>query len=109
MSQFPPTEGQMALKPHRGAMILVFGILSFIICFLFGVVAWMMANKDLREMDAGIMDPNGRGLTQAGKILGIIAAILNLIWVGFVAIIIIGALFAGAAAAAGAAGSGSLP
>ena len=49
---------------------------SFFIC---GIVAWVMGNADLAEMDAGTMDPEGRGLTQAGKICGIVSVALNVI------------------------------
>ena len=75
------------MQPHRGTMILVFGILGFIVCFPFGIVAWVMGNTDLKAMDAGTMDPEGRGTTQAGKIIGIIATILTVLS------IIIGILF----------------
>ena len=37
-----------------------------------------MGNKDLREMDQGRMDPSGRGLTHAGRILGMIQTLLTL-------------------------------
>jgi len=36
-----------------------------------------MGNTDLKAMDAGEMDPEGRGLTQAGKIIGIIATAMT--------------------------------
>jgi len=65
-----------AMRPHRGVMILVFGILGLVCCIIFAIVAWVMGNGDLQEMDAGRMDPSGRGLTQAGKILGIVAVAL---------------------------------
>ena len=64
------------MQPHKGPMILIFGILGLIVCFPLGIVAWVMGNADLKEMDAGTMDPEGRGLTQAGKILGIIGTLL---------------------------------
>jgi hypothetical protein len=64
------------MKPHRGVNILVFGILGFWACQLFGIAAWVMGNRDLQEMDAGIMDPSGRDLTKAGRICGIIATAL---------------------------------
>ncbi len=35
-----------------------------------------MGNSDLKEMDAGTMDPSGRSITQGGKICGMIATIL---------------------------------
>lgn len=67
------------MRPHRGVMILVFGILGLVCCVILGIVAWVMGNDDLKEMDAGRMDPSGRGLTQAGKICGIISVILQLV------------------------------
>jgi hypothetical protein len=57
---------------HRGELILIFGILSWFICTIFAIVAWVMANQDLAAMSAGQMDSAGRGLTQAGKIIGLI-------------------------------------
>jgi hypothetical protein len=67
------------MQPHRGTMILVFGILGLIVCFPFGIVAWVMGNTDLKAMDAGTMDPEGRGTTQAGKIIGIVTTILTVL------------------------------
>jgi ABC-type Fe3+ transport system permease subunit len=69
------------MQPHRGTMILVFGILGLVCCIIFGILAWIMGNNDLKEMDAGRKDPSGRGLTQAGKILGMVACILAIIGV----------------------------
>ena len=60
------------LKPHRGSVILTFGILGLVICQLFGIAAWVMGNNDLREMDRGYMDPTGRDLTKTGRILGMV-------------------------------------
>lgn len=83
MSQYstqPPAQQAPGpgLRPHRGAMILVFGILSWVMCFIFGIVAWVMGNSDLREMNAGRMDPSGRGLTQAGRVIGMVHICLML-------------------------------
>jgi hypothetical protein len=61
------------MKPHRGVIILVFGILAFVVCPFFGIAAWVMGNTDLEEMDAGWMDPSGRDFTKAGRICGMIA------------------------------------
>ena len=60
-------------------MILVFGILGLVLCQVFGIVAWVMGSSDLKEMDAGTMDPSGRGMTQAGKVCGIVATILMIL------------------------------
>lgn len=67
------------LKPHRGTQVLIFGILGLVCCIIFGIIAWSQGSSDIKEMDAGIMDPSGRGTTQAGKILGMISCILAII------------------------------
>ncbi len=75
------------MKPHRGTLILVLGILGLVLCGPVGIAAWVMGSNDLKEIDAGTMDPAGRGTTQAGKICGMIATILLIVGV------VIGALF----------------
>lgn len=60
------------MRPHRGGLILTFGIIGVVVCHPFGIVAWVMGNNDVAEMDRGYMDPSGRDLTNAGRILGII-------------------------------------
>jgi hypothetical protein len=67
------------MKPHRGTLILVLGILSLIICQPVGIAAWIMGNADLKQIAAGTMDPEGKSLTQIGQILGIIAVIILVI------------------------------
>ena len=83
------------MKPHRGTLILVLGILSLLVCAPLGIFAWIMGNSDLREMDSGTMDPEGRSLTQGGKVCGIIACILLalslLAAIGFFLLFVVGA------------------
>ncbi len=69
------------LTPHRGGMILAFGIIGLVtgLGFIFGPIAWIMANGDMREISEGRMDPEGEGMTQTGRILGIIATILSIV------------------------------
>ena len=93
-----------SLTPHRGTVILVLGIVGLAIPILFslccgifssiagcicGIIAWVMANKDLRKMAEGKMDPTGRGLTQAGKVCGIISVILAIV-VFFISLLFLG-------------------
>lgn len=78
----PQYSTQQTLRPHRGTVILVLGILGLVCCFICGIIAWVMGSNDLKEMAAGRMDPSGQGLTQAGKICGMISVILQI--VGFV-------------------------
>jgi len=76
-------------EPHRGAMILVFGIISIAsvvlnACYVgvliglpLGITAWVMGSSDLRKIKKGEMDEEGLGTTQAGWICGIIGTILQ--------------------------------
>ena len=68
------------MKPHRGVLILVLGILGLVLCGVFTAIpAWIMGSGDLKQIDAGTMDPTGRGLTNAGRILGIIGTVLGIL------------------------------
>ena len=72
------------MKPHRGTLILVLGILGLICCGIFTAIpAWIMGANDLKAMAQGEMDPSGEGLTKAGKIMGMIGVILGVIWIVF--------------------------
>ena len=104
MSQMPSSMST-GVQPHRGTMILVLGILGIVLCVICGIVAWIMANADLRAMQAGQMDRSGEGLTKAGKICGIVSVILNVIGIALWLLMVI--VFGAAAAAAGAAGGGT--
>lgn len=85
---------------HRGGMVMAFGIISIVAIFvsggaffavgpfagmgsifglIFGIMAWVMGGKDMREINSRRMDPDGRGLTQAGYYMGIIGTILHLL------------------------------
>ncbi len=95
----PPAPGYgygTALKPHRGIVVLVLGICGFVVCAICGVIAWVMANNDLREMEAGTMDPEGRELTNAGRLCGMISTLFTAVVLGIVILVMIVA-FAGAA------------
>ena len=83
-------------RPHRGVLILVLGILGIVLCMPLGIAAWVMGNGDLAAMDRGEMDPEGRGMTQAGKICGIISVALVVLTIAIVAMTV---GFAGCAAA----------
>ena len=73
---------QLALKSHRGGLILTLGLIGLFICGPLCLAAWVMGSGDLREMDAGLMDPGGRSTTSSGKNIGILGTVL---WViGFV-------------------------
>jgi hypothetical protein len=42
------------MKPHRGTLILILGILSFVACgIITGIPAWIMGSSDLKARSAG--------------------------------------------------------
>jgi hypothetical protein len=78
------------LEPHRAALILTLGILSLALlptCLftllspLLGLTAWIMAQHDLRKMDANVMDPAGRNHTRFGRACGIAGTMVGLLFV----------------------------
>ena len=80
-----PTSGSIGgestayVEPHRGGMLLAFGILGIAVCAVFSPVAWWMSRTDMKAIREGRMDRRGEGLTQAGLILGIIGTVLFVI------------------------------
>jgi hypothetical protein len=71
----PRRDGQ--LKPHRGPMILVMGVASFVVApLLLGPATWILARNDLREMHAGRMDTAGRDQTRIGQLCGVLSTLL---------------------------------
>lgn len=86
-------------RPHRGGLILAFGIASVLccnplgmccmpcgVCFVvlgavLGVAAWVMGASDLSKIRAGIMNPEGESMTRWGKILGIVSVGIAILWV----------------------------
>jgi len=90
------TLSSSSLRPHRGVLILVFGILGLVLCFPFGIAAWIMGNGDMKEIRSGRMDPTGEGLTQAGRICGIVATVLALLGVVVFFLLLVFGAFASA-------------
>lgn len=86
MSQMPPPMTAPGagggMKPHRATTILIMGIAG-LLCWPVGLAAWIMGNKDLKEMDAGSMDAAGRKNTNIGKICGMVFTILGLLGTAF--------------------------
>lgn len=86
----------------RASTAMVLGIVSVaggMLCYLpffIAPFAWVMGGKAVREIDASQGKLGGRGMAQAGYILGIIGSILLgialLVIAAFVAILVIGAV-----------------
>lgn len=113
MDTAPPTNPTApVMRPHRGSTVLTLGILGLVInlgCglgWILGLIAWTMANGDLKSMDRHEMDPTGRGLTQGGKVCGIISVVMGALGIlATIAYLVIVVIF-GIAILGGAAGAG---
>ncbi len=88
----PPPMGGGPIDHPKGITILVLGILSLVCCSPLGIVALVMGNNALKEIDAQPGRYSNRQIVQIGRILGIIGIV-------FLAISIIWLLFAGGLAA----------
>ena len=89
-----PGYGQQVDHP-QGTTILVLGILGLVFCQILGVVAWVMGNNALREIDANPAAYSNRSNVAAGRMLGIIATVLILLFViGFILLFVGAAFFA---------------
>jgi hypothetical protein len=62
-------------RDHRGGLMLALGLIGLLACAPVGIAAWLMSTSDLKAMERGEMDPEGKGLTTAGKVIGIVATI----------------------------------
>ena len=68
-------------RPYpRGTLILVLGILSFFICgIILGIVAFVMGNNAIKEIDRNPGAYSNRSVVNAGRICGAIGAALSVV------------------------------
>ncbi|HTN73862.1 MAG TPA: hypothetical protein VL096_01395 [Pirellulaceae bacterium] len=68
------------IKQHRGTLILTLGLMGIITtCPIPSIMAWVLGSADLTEIQEGRMDESGLGMTQAGRLLGMIFAMLYVV------------------------------
>ena len=90
------------LSPHRGPLVLTFGLVSiagilgigcvcFIVCSAGGIVAIVLGAIDLKAMDAGRRDPSGRGMVLTWLILGAVGILFG---IASVVLMVLGIAFA---------------
>jgi hypothetical protein len=79
----------MPVDHPQGTTILVLGILGLITCPILAVVAWVMGNGALREIDAAPGRYANRGNVAAGRICGIVGTCIYLAVIAFYLIIVV--------------------
>lgn len=76
--------GGVVAKSHRGGMLLTLALLGLVCsCLPTAIIAWILGNQDMAEINSGLMDPSGRGITQASRVIGMIGTgwgVLQLIY-----------------------------
>jgi hypothetical protein len=73
-----PAPGYAPVPPAnhpRAVLALILGIVGVTVCYIGGPFALVISNTALKEIDASGGTIGGRGMVQAGKILGIIGTI----------------------------------
>ena len=82
ISRFDDEDERPDVRPHRGTLILILGILSLVfgciplVGWILGGITMSMGSTDERLMEHGSMMRSGRGLTKVGYILGVIGVFL---------------------------------
>lgn len=84
--------GRWPTDHPQGTTVLVLGILSLVVCAPLGIVAIIMGNTALKEIDASPGSYSNRQTVQIGRILGIVGTVLLVITVLFVLLIFVVAM-----------------
>ncbi len=71
------------VKPHRGGQIVAYAVIGLFICAPVCIAAWSMASADLRDMQAGLMDPSGHSQTTLGLSVARVGVLLWLVGIAF--------------------------
>ena len=85
-------------KPHHGELLqllgatsLVFGAFAFcavlpgLVGIVLGVTVYLLGNRELSQMEKGIIDPAGKGLAREARrfaVAGIVTSLLGLLFSG---------------------------
>lgn len=63
-----------------GGASLCLGGLGIVFSGPLGVIAWVMANRDLTKMKTGLVDPAGEHLTRNGRTAGMTGVLLGVLF-----------------------------
>jgi TRAP-type C4-dicarboxylate transport system permease small subunit len=72
----------------RATMSMILGILGLVICGVIAPFAWNIGKKTMNEIDASGGQLGGRGMAQAGYIMGIIGTVFLALGLLFVLVAI---------------------
>lgn len=97
MSIQPPKPMRTGEYPSsRAILALIFGILGLLSVGLFSIPAWILGKAERQAIETGASPDSGRGMAEAGYILGIIGVVILVIaalsvlgWMVFIAHLIV--------------------
>lgn len=91
----PPSQPNQPTATHpRAVLSIVLGVLSVMLCALVGPVAWWVSRRTLLEIDSEPEQFGGRGMAQAGYILGIVGTVLLAVLLAILLVVLIDDLLA---------------
>lgn len=74
--QPPPMPRSAGTPSGEATAALVFGILGLICCPVFSIASLILGKQEMNRIDQGLSAVEGRGLAQAGYILGIVSLVI---------------------------------
>ena len=72
---YQPAQVPVPVRPAQAGVVLGLGIASLFFHVL-GPITWILANRELRAMDAGLVSADQRATVQGGKACAVISTLL---------------------------------
>lgn len=81
--EWAPRRLRRDFLPHRASLILGLGIVGYFVAwlglgFVTALPAWLMANRDLRLINQGEMDPRGQAATRRARRVAATATLISI-------------------------------
>ncbi len=75
----PPSPGSILTEPlekNHATIILILGLFSLVLCGPMGIIPWLLANSDLKQINKGRMSDDKIGFIKLGRLGGVAGVIL---------------------------------
>jgi uncharacterized membrane protein YjgN (DUF898 family) len=84
----------MYAEASQAVLALVVAIVGLVTFQIISPVAWVLANREIQAIDAGLRNPENRGMAVAAKVIGIIGTVvlLLIVLIAVAAVVILFAL-----------------
>ena len=82
-----PQESNAYPEASQASTALVLSIIGLVCCQVLGIIAWVMANNELKGIKEGRRNPDNEGTASAARIIGIVTTVL--LGLGIITLIIL--------------------